>query len=203
MIRTKEKILQASIKLFNEQGVASTRLQQIADDIGISVGNLAYHFKSKEAIVQSVYEKLFGEFNEILGSYLNTPNLLDFDLQLAQYFDFFKEYQFYISDLFSSEHPIPEIRERWQLMMDKMIAQIKKRLDFHVKRGDLIQQPSETYELLAETLWITLIFWIPQQNLRNKPVTKEKYKIALWNNIKPYLTSKGMGELSAIVYSFQ
>ena len=41
---TKQKIVHASIKLFNENGVANVRLQQIADEIGISVGNLAYHF---------------------------------------------------------------------------------------------------------------------------------------------------------------
>lgn len=201
-MQTKERILQASIRLFNEQGVASTRLQQIADNIGISVGNLAYHFKSKEAIVQSVYERLFDDFSVILSNYLSSPSFLDFDSQVSQYYDFFKEYQFYISDLFSAEHPIPEIRERWQVMMNKMIAQIRKRLDFHVKRGDLTNQPQTTYDILAETTWITLIFWIPQQNLRNQGVTKDKYKAALWNNIKPYLTEKGTTEFANIAYSF-
>lgn len=201
-MQTKEKILQASIRLFNEQGVANTRLQQIADNIGISVGNLAYHFKSKESIVQSVYERLFDDFTIILGNYLNSPNLLDFDSQVSQYFDFFKEYQFYISDLFSLEHPIPEIREKWQVLMNKMISQIRKRLDFHVKRGDLTNQPQHTYDLLSETIWITLIFWIPQQNLRNQSITKEKYKAALWNNIKPYLTEKGIGEFATLIFSY-
>lgn len=201
-MQTKERILQASIRLFNEQGVASTRLQQIADNIGISVGNLAYHFKSKEAIVQSVYDRLFEDFTEILGNYLTNPSFLDFDIQVAQYFDFFKEYQFYISDLFSAEHPIPEIREKWQTLMNKMISQIRKRLDFHVKRGDLKVQPQPTYDILSETIWITLIFWIPQQNLRNQLITKDKYKAALWNNIRPYLTDKGIVEFSNIAFAF-
>ncbi|MEO7308888.1 MAG: TetR family transcriptional regulator [Chitinophagaceae bacterium] len=38
---TKQKILNASLHLFNENGISNTRLQQIADETGISVGNLA------------------------------------------------------------------------------------------------------------------------------------------------------------------
>lgn len=198
-MRTKEKVIEASIKLFNEQGVASTRLQQIADFLGISVGNLAYHFKTKEAIVTSVYEKLFEDFDSILSQYLASPSLLDFDLQAENFYHFFKEYQFYISDLFSQEHPIPEILNRWQGFMNKMICQITKRLQFHVMRGDLTHQDASTYELLAETIWITLIFWIPQQNLRKKTITLANYKAGIWNNIKPYLTTKGQTELHNLV----
>lgn len=200
MLRTKDKIIEASIKLFNEQGIASTRLQQIADFLGISVGNLAYHFKTKEAIVTTVYDKLFDDFEIILSHYLASPSLLDFDIQAENFYHFFKEYQFYISDLFSQEHPIPEILNRWQSLMNKMISQITKRLDFHVKRGDLKVQDPNTYDLLAETIWITLIFWIPQQNLRKKVVTLENYKAGIWNNIRPYLTSNGLSELRNLVF---
>ena len=56
---TKQRILEAAVFLFNREGVANVRLQQIADETGISVGNLAYHFKNKEAIVSAVYEYLF------------------------------------------------------------------------------------------------------------------------------------------------
>ncbi|AFK03948.1 transcriptional regulator, TetR family [Emticicia oligotrophica DSM 17448] len=197
MYKTKERIVNASIKLFNDHGIASVRLQQIADEIGISVGNLAYHFKNKEAIIHSVYEKLFEDFQQILGSYLKTPSLLDFDSQISHYFDFFKNYQFYISDLFASEHPLPEVREQWQEFMNKMIFQIRKRLDFHARRGDLSPQPENTYDILAEAIWMTLVFWIPQQQMRNKPISEARFKGAVWNNIRPYLTEKGTSEFAS------
>jgi len=59
---TKEKIISSSIRLFNEHGLVNVRLQQIADDVGISVGNVAYHFYSKEAII----EKIVTQLSEIL-----------------------------------------------------------------------------------------------------------------------------------------
>ncbi|WP_435357933.1 TetR/AcrR family transcriptional regulator [Emticicia sp. SJ17W-69] len=199
MYNTKERIVNASIKLFNDYGIASVRLQQIADEIGISVGNLAYHYKNKEAIINSVYDKLFEDFQQILGVYLKSPSFLDFDSQVSSYFAFFKNYQFYITDLFATEHPLPEVRQKWQEFMNKMIFQIRKRLDFHAKRGDLLPQSEATYDILAEAIWMTIVFWIPQQQVRNKPINEKLFKLAVWNHIKPYLTEKGTTDFSSLL----
>ncbi|HAO48035.1 MAG TPA: TetR/AcrR family transcriptional regulator [Runella sp.] len=199
MHNTKEKIVLASIKLFNEHGVASVRLQQIADETGISVGNLAYHFRNKEAIVSSVYEKLFDEFRQLLSTYLLTPSFADFDGQMAGYFEFFKTYRFYITDLFSAEHPLPDIQAEWEMFMNKMILQIRNRIDFHVSRGELLPESSQgTYHLISESIWMTLVFWIPQQTIRRKPVTEGRYRTAVWNHLKPYFTQKGLDTFELI-----
>ncbi|RDB06364.1 TetR/AcrR family transcriptional regulator [Runella aurantiaca] len=193
MQNTKEKILWASIKLFNEHGVANVRLQQIADEIGISVGNLAYHYRNKEAIVSSVYDILFEDFGHILSQYLQSPSFADFDRQILLYFEFFKTYQFYITDLFSMEHALPEIKAEWQLFMNKMILQIRTRIDFHINRGELVSETVQgTYNLISESIWMTIVFWIPQQTMRNKPVTETRFRSAVWNHLKPYLTQKGL-----------
>jgi len=55
---TKQKILKSAIALFNGRGLVNVRLQHIADDSGISVGNLAYHYYSKKAIVEGIDEQL-------------------------------------------------------------------------------------------------------------------------------------------------
>jgi len=45
MSATKQKILKQSLQLFNELGISNVSLRDIADEAGISVGNLQYHFK--------------------------------------------------------------------------------------------------------------------------------------------------------------
>ena len=70
MTETKQRIIGVSETLFFEQGIANIRLQQIADAAEISVGNLAYHFKNKDAIVVAVYENLFSELSNILSQFL-------------------------------------------------------------------------------------------------------------------------------------
>ncbi|MEL7123903.1 MAG: TetR/AcrR family transcriptional regulator, partial [Bacteroidota bacterium] len=51
MKSTKQKILDAALKLFNQDGIVNVRLQHIADEAFVSVGNLAYHYSNKESIV--------------------------------------------------------------------------------------------------------------------------------------------------------
>lgn len=200
-ITTKQRILDASIILFNENGLSNVRLQQIADQTGISVGNLAYHFKNKEAIVTFVYETLFEEFSKILSAYLVKPNLLDFDNQLTAYFAFFQKYRFYLVDLFEVERSFPAINEQWHQYVNKMLMQIRKRIDYNVQRGIFINEPHKgIYDLLTNNLWLSIVFWIPQQILRGMPVNETLFKEAVWSQMIPYLTEKGSDEYMSLIY---
>lgn len=198
---TKQRILDASVILFNDNGLSNVRLQQIADQTGISVGNLAYHFKNKEAIVTFVYETLFEEFSQILSAYLVKPNLLDFDAQLTTYFAFFKKYRFYLIDLFEVERSFPAINDQWHQYVNKMLMQIRKRIEYNVQRGVLMPEPHKgIYDLLTNNLWMSIIFWIPQQILRGTPVSETLFKEAVWSQMMPYFTDKGNDEYMNLIY---
>jgi AcrR family transcriptional regulator len=195
ILTTKQKILEAAIRLFNVDGVANVRLQQIADETGISVGNLAYHYKNKEAIVSAVYESLFDEFSQILSGFLLSPKLTDFDHQLEQYHHFFSKYNFYLIDLFEIDRSYPMIMDRWHQFVGKMLLQIRKRLDYNVQRGILFSEPvAGIYDTLTNNIWMTIVFWIPQQVLKGQPINETLFKQSVWAHISPYFTPQGLGE---------
>ncbi len=199
MPTTKQRILESAMHLFNQYGVANVRLQQIADETGISVGNLAYHFKNKEAIVTGVYDVLFEAFSEILSSYLQAPNLADLDAQLSQYYQFFAQHRFYLTDLFEMERHYPQVFEKWRGLVSRMLLQIGRRLDYYVKRGVLKPEPSPgIYDALANNLWMIITFWIPQQMLKGGSIDEQVFKDAIWMQLNPYLTARGHDELAAI-----
>jgi AcrR family transcriptional regulator len=56
-MKTRDKIIQASIDLFNDQGEGKITTNHIAAHLNISPGNLYYHFRNKEDIILSIYEE--------------------------------------------------------------------------------------------------------------------------------------------------
>jgi AcrR family transcriptional regulator len=54
---TRERILEASLKLFNEKGYAATPVSEIAKAAGIATGNLTYHFATKRELAEALEKK--------------------------------------------------------------------------------------------------------------------------------------------------
>lgn len=201
-LNTKQKILKASIQLFNTNGMANVRLQQIANEIGISPGNLAYHFRNKEAIVEAINDDLYHEASEILSTYRIFPNLMDFDNQLTKYLSFVQKYPFYFLDLLEIERHYPEIRSKRQVHISKMISQIRKRFDFNNQRGLIVDEPrAGVYDSTANAIWILITFWVPQNIVRGVevPIQTSQFKEMIWNQVYPYFTETGIAEFEQLI----
>lgn len=56
---TKNKIITVAIKLFKEQGVEATTMEQIAEEVDIAKGTLYNYFSSKEAIISEFIRQSF------------------------------------------------------------------------------------------------------------------------------------------------
>ncbi|MES2520642.1 MAG: TetR/AcrR family transcriptional regulator [Bacteroidota bacterium] len=200
MYNTKQKILNASVQLFNQNGVDAVRLQQIAEETGISVGNLAYHFKNKDAIVESVYEFIFEDFSNVLKEYSVSAEMTSFDTQLGLYYQFFDKYQFYIADFFKTNNNPTEHQQIWQDYITKMQIQIKSRIDYLVLNQDFKPEPiSGLYQQVAENIWINLIFYIQKSRMRGITHTESQYKYAAWNQFRPYFTESGLSEFNQLI----
>lgn len=61
---TRERILDASRRLFNEKGYAAATLAEIAASVGISQGNLTYHFPTKRQIVAELQSRMSQKLRE-------------------------------------------------------------------------------------------------------------------------------------------
>ncbi|MEL6945027.1 MAG: TetR/AcrR family transcriptional regulator, partial [Bacteroidota bacterium] len=201
-MNTKQKILNASIRLFNENGMANVRLQQIARDIGISVGNLAYHYENKKAIVTAINEDLHDEVSEILSTYRLFPNLMDFDVQLTKYFKFAEKYPFYFLDLLEIERQYSDVYAKRQQYISKMVSQIRKRFDFNHQRG-IIQKENRkgVYDSIANSIWVLITSWMPQEQVKgmNRNIHINQFKEAVWNQIYPYFTEAGVKEYEQLI----
>ena len=106
---TRQRILVASLLLFNEKGVLRTSINDIADEIEISPGNLHYHFRRKADIVDS----LLAEFQADARHVLEPPDaqaltLDDFWLFLHLLLELTAAYRFLIRDAESLAPEFPK-----------------------------------------------------------------------------------------------
>ena len=60
---TIENILEVSQRLFFEKGYDNTKIQDIADELGMTKGAIYHHFKSKEEIMDILGDKMFSNNN--------------------------------------------------------------------------------------------------------------------------------------------
>ena len=72
----KERILEASAKLFGELGYEKTSIRRISRESGMKAGSIYYFFRSKEEILLEVYARGFELMSDIVLSSLNKICLL-------------------------------------------------------------------------------------------------------------------------------
>jgi AcrR family transcriptional regulator len=98
--RTRERILELSLALFNDFGEPNVTTTVIADEMNISPGNLYYHFRNKDEIVNSI----FADFEREMDALLAMParrqvNVEDVWLYLHLAFELMWKFRFIYRDL--------------------------------------------------------------------------------------------------------
>ena len=75
--KTKDKILKTALALFNNEGESEVSSVDIAAVMGISPGNLYYHYKGKDEIIAELFADFEMEFRQVLSSPIKAPLKLE------------------------------------------------------------------------------------------------------------------------------
>lgn len=98
--RTRERILEVGLKLFNEHGEPNTTTSLMAAELNISPGNLYYHFRNKEEIVNALFVDYEREMDRLLApSARGAPGVDEIWLQMRAVFELMWRYRFLYRDL--------------------------------------------------------------------------------------------------------
>ena len=98
--QTRKRILDASLAMFNAQGEPNVTTNHIADELEISPGNLYYHFRNKDDIIEHLFARYEARIDEALTPPSGRlPELEDVWLQLHLVFECIWDYRFLYRDL--------------------------------------------------------------------------------------------------------
>lgn len=110
-MKTNEKILDASRKLFNTKGLAKVSVRDICAELSISVGNFSYHYPNKDTIVVNLYKKMLSELKEVLETIPRDKVSIVLYLEShKQLFQIQLKYKFIYLNLFEIVTNHPEIK---------------------------------------------------------------------------------------------
>lgn len=192
MNKTKKKIIETTIQLFNESGFANVKLPLIASTARISLGNLTYHFNKKEDLIASIYQLFQEELALITKDYEILSDFGEMNLQLRDFYNFQQRFRFFYLDLLEIERAFPSIAKKHHQHIEGQINGLEKSFNYNVGLGYLVPQDSPiTYQHLAQQFWLSTVFWLMQLAVRGKEGTVEQMTQAAWMLVYPYATDEG------------
>lgn len=86
MMDRKEKIMQASIQLFVQRGFHNTSTRMIAEQAGVSEGLIFRHFRSKDALLDSLLQQGADEMYQAVAEIISEHDPKDFLSKLVDSF---------------------------------------------------------------------------------------------------------------------
>lgn len=131
--RNRDKILQASIELFNRSGTVATTTNHISKHLGISPGNLYFHFRNKEAII---YE-LFQMMSDQIYSLWDVKKGLSPERFLDESFEIFWQYRFFHREMYHLRRQDRELSQLWKRHLNRCYMLLRRNYREWVRSGSM------------------------------------------------------------------
>ncbi|MCK7594742.1 TetR/AcrR family transcriptional regulator [Pseudomarimonas salicorniae] len=166
--RTRERILELSLALFNERGEPNVTTNHIADELEISPGNLYYHFRNKDDII----EQLFARYEERMDQALvqpegRLPNLEDIWLQLHMVYECIWDYRFLYRDLVDILSRSRKVRLHFARILKRATENATEVLRGLVSAG-IMRASNAEVEALATNILVVATFWLNYSGVRGE-----------------------------------
>ena len=206
MKKTSDKILDTALRLFNSYGLSKVTLRTIAKEMGISQGNLNYHYKKRDDIIEALYFQLVKSIDETMASLMqNNSGQLNLKTMLSSsthIMSDFYDYRFLFLDFVQVMREHKAIKAHYLKLGEMREVQFMGMFAFLIENKIMREEkfPNE-YKYLYSRFQILGDFWISSAEVMNKKITKEtvnQYAFILSQSIYPYLTEKGEKEYQAI-----
>jgi AcrR family transcriptional regulator len=196
----KEKIIKASMKLFNQSGVHRITTNHIIDELKISPGTFYYHFKNKEEIIRNIFSRITADFGDLISGPVDDSDFTGLIEMIQKLYRLYYKYRFFyydISMILDRDETLAEAyRDNY-----KIKALMLKDFTMVLEQKGILKKFSSTAkrEIFLQNQWILTDFWL---NFRKASLGTDSGDIMIEegvksyiNYIKAYMTEKAIKEL--------
>jgi AcrR family transcriptional regulator len=204
--KTRQRILDTSLAMFNLQGEPNVTTNHIADELEISPGNLYYHFRNKDDII----EQLFQRYEECMDSALvapegRLPNLEDIWLQLHLVFECIWEYRFLYRDLVDILSRNRHLRMRFARILKRAAGNATTVMRGLVQAGVMRASGTEI-EGTATNILVIATFWLNYASVRGDKDEQEAIRngiVQVMMLISPFLRDEERVHLNTLTLAYK
>lgn len=192
---TRGRILTAAARLFEQQGYRSVSMRAIAAELGISVGNLTYHFPHKQDIATALAEQ---ELDTIILPEEATLPALDGYLRrmLISLVDHARMFDdpLLFEDLPGQQQENADRISRLQKNLKSLLVQLRQKELFRA------QLQGQTLRDVIDLIMFSHVGWQQRVSVSRQPVDEAVGDMMRmqWLLLRPYLTEAGCAELAKL-----
>ena len=195
-MKTKDKILQEALKQFNERGTDAVSIRSIGDAIGISAGNLAYHFKNTDAIIYQLYLNLAEALNQEVAKTQDLEmSLRSLAKRTKETFQILFTYRFLLIDFVHINRRVEGLQKHFLSLMDMRRMQFRFVFELFQQKGLFRKDiTNEQYAELSDIIILYSNAWISDGIVRFEGTKEElisRYARLFFMMTLPYLSSEG------------
>ena len=202
-MKTKDRILQMALQQFNERGIEQVSIRSIASALGISAGNLTYHYKNTDKIIYALYLQLVDELGRSLEQVISqSPDIQWLYEATAYNCGMMWKYRFLLIDFVAISRRITDIRDHFRQLVKMRQWQIRQAINQMVDLGLFIPEWQEgMYDKYILRMIIMSDAWIPDAEIHFEGQEEEIipfYTELIVSSIQPYLTEAGQAAYLAV-----
>lgn len=192
---TRGRILTAAARLFEQQGYRSVSMRAIAAELGISVGNLTYHFPHKQDIATALAEQ---ELDTIILPEETTLPALDGYLRrmLISLVDHARMFDdpLLFEDLPGRQQENADRITRLQQNLERLLSQLRQQGRFRA------QLQGQTLRDVIDLIMFSHVGWQQRVSVSRQPADEAVGDMMRmqWLLLRPYLTEAGCAELAKL-----
>ncbi len=201
---TYNKIIEASLLLFNEEGERQISTNHIAAYLGISPGNLYYHFRNKDEIIIQLYNRYSEELLVLLTDRPLPLSIVEMVEYLAGVYNIMWRYRFLFSDVNSLLSRSNELSGEYNDFTQTRIAPLMVRQLTSFAEMGIIQGTEEEMRSLAMNMWIITKYWFDfDSSMRGRLGLSEDSKLRgierTLSLLRPFLNLEYLAEFDQVM----